>query len=192
MAEIRCATCLLRPVLVADAASIARHANDRDIWINLRDRFPHPYELGHAEAFAARLATDEVQTTFAIVVDGQASGTISLMPGTDVERVSAEIGYWLGKAFWGRGVMTDAVRALTTYAFDTLKFNRIFALPFADNVASLRVLEKAGYVREGAMRRSAIKDGRLRNQYMYGTYDDTWPTRMASAVDSPIPPLPIG
>jgi [ribosomal protein S5]-alanine N-acetyltransferase len=115
-----------------------------------------------------------VQTTFAIVVDGEAAGSISLVPGTDVERISAEIGYWIGKAVWGRGVMTDAVRATTTYAFDALQLNRVFAVPFADNLASARVLEKAGYTREGSMRRSVIKDGRIRDQLMLAAYDDTW------------------
>ena len=191
MAEIQCATCLLRPLVASDAPSLARHGNDRDVWINLRDRFPHPYLPMHAEEYAARLAIREVQTTFAIVVDGEAAGSISLVPGTDVERVSAEIGYWIGKAVWGRGVMTDAVRATTTYAFDALKLNRVFAVPFADNQASVRVLEKTGYIREGTMRRSVIKDGRIRDQLMFGAYDDTW-NRRADSGGSPIPSLPPG
>lgn len=173
--ELVCETCRLRAMVPSDAASLARHANDRDIWLNLRDRFPHPYGQADAEAYIARVAADDPTTSFAIVVDDSAVGGVGLMLGHDIERVSAEIGYWLGRAYWGRGIMTDAVRAATDYAFGTLDLRRVFAVPFAHNVASQRVLEKVGYVREGAMRRCAIKDGRLIDQFLYAAYDDRWP-----------------
>lgn len=175
--ELACPTCRLRPPRPGDAASLARHANDREIWLNLRDRFPHPYALSDAEAYIARVhegAQDPV-TAFAIEVGGEVAGGITLMPGHDIERVSAELGYWLGRAHWGRGVVTDAVRAVTGHAFATLGLRRVFAVPFAHNAASRRVLEKAGYVREGTMRRSAIKDGVLLDQHLYAAYDDLWP-----------------
>jgi RimJ/RimL family protein N-acetyltransferase len=85
----------------------------------------------------------------------------------DIERVSAEIGYWLGEAFWGRGICTDAVRAVTDYAMRTHGLTRVYAVPFTRNTASCRVLEKAGFVREACMRRSAIKDGHICDQYPY-------------------------
>ena len=108
-------------------------------------------------------------------LDYEAVGGLTLVPGHDIERVSVEIGYWLGRALWGRGIVTDAVRAATGHAFAALDARRVFAVPFADNVASHRVLEKAGYVREGTMRRSAIKDGVLHDQQLYAAYDDRWP-----------------
>ena len=86
---------------------------------------------------------------------------------SDVERVSAEIGYWLGEACWGRGVCTEALAAVTAYALDTYGLTRVFAVPFAHNAASCRVLEKAGYTMEGRLRRSAIKDGRICDQLLY-------------------------
>lgn len=175
--ELVCETCRLRAMVPSDAASLARHANDRDIWLNLRDRFPHPYTEADAEAYIAHIATKEPTTSFAIVVDDAAVGGVGLMLSHDIERVSAEIGYWLGRAYWGRGIITDAVRAATEYAFTTLDLRRVFAVPFAHNLASQRVLEKIGYVREGAMRRSAIKDGRLLDQFLYAAYDDRWPAR---------------
>ena len=89
---------------------------------------------------------------------------------TDVERVSAEIGYWLGESCWGRGIVTEALRAVTAEAFRRFELRRIYALPFADNPASVRVLEKAGYVLEGRLRQSAIKDGQIRDQLLYATY----------------------
>ena len=172
--ELVCPTCRLRPPRPGDAASLARHANDREIWLNLRDRFPHPYALSDADAYVARNAEQDPVTAFAIEVDGEVAGSITLMPGHDIERVSAELGYWLGRACWGRGIVTDAVRAVTGHAFATLGLRRVFAVPFAHNAASQRVLEKAGYVREGTMRRSAIKDGVLLDQHLYAAYDDRW------------------
>ena len=172
--EIRCATCLLRPLGAADAPSLARHAADDDVWRNLRDRFPHPYTLADAEAYIAAVAGRPRPTSFGIVVDGEAAGTVTLMLGEDIARHTAEIGYWLGRAFRGRGVITEAVRAATRHAFTELGMHRVFAVPFAHNAASCRVLEKAGYVLEGRMRRSAVKEGAILDQWLYAAYDDRW------------------
>jgi [ribosomal protein S5]-alanine N-acetyltransferase len=174
--EIVCSGCLLRPLAAGDAESLARHANDRGVWLNLRDRFPHPYTRADAEGYIAHAAARSPATSFGIVLDGEAIGAVSLRPGQDVERVGAEIGYWLGRAFWGRGIVTDAVRAATAYAFADLGLRRVFAVPFAHNAASHRVLEKASYVREGVLRHSAIKDGVLVDQHMFAACDDTWGT----------------
>jgi RimJ/RimL family protein N-acetyltransferase len=157
---------------VSDAQALASHANDRDVWLNLRDRFPHPYSVRDAEEYIAAVALRPVQTSFGVVIDGEAAGSVSLMLGQDVERTTAEIGYWLGRKFWRRGVATEAVRAATLYAFDQLGMHRVFAVPFGRNPASTRVLEKVGYVREGILRRSAIKDGELIDQILYAAYDD--------------------
>jgi len=104
---------------------------------------------------------------FAIAVDDEAVGGIGFTVLTDVERVSAEIGYWLGEAYWGRGIVTEALVAVTKYAVDACRLTRIYALPFAYNKASCRVLEKAGYAVEARLRRSAIKDGRIVDQVQY-------------------------
>lgn len=170
--EIQCASCLLRPLVPADAQALASRANDRDVWLNLRDRFPHPYSVRDAEEHVAAVAASPVQTSFGIIVDGEAAGSVSLMLGQDIERMTAEVGYWLGRAFWGRGIAAEAVRAATWYGFDQLGMHRIFAVPFGRNSASIRVLEKVGYVREGVMRRSAIKDGELIDQILFAAYDD--------------------
>jgi len=103
-------------------------------------------------------------------VDGEAAGGIGIELPTDVERVSAEIGYWLGESVWGRGIVTEALQAVTAQAFQQFDLTRIYALPFADNRASVRVLEKAGYMLEGHLRRSAIKDGTIRDQLLYAAY----------------------
>lgn len=168
--ELTLATCVVRNWRAGDLRSLVRHANDRDVWIHLRDRFPHPYLEEHGRTFLERIATQAPPRVWAIEVDGAAVGGIGLELLSDVERVSAEIGYWLGRACWGRGVMTEAVRAVTAEAFRQFDLTRIFALPFADNPGSIRVLEKAGYALEGRMPQSAIKDGRIRDQLLYGAY----------------------
>jgi ribosomal-protein-alanine N-acetyltransferase len=167
-------SCIVRDWTAGDLASLVRHANNRNVWINLRDRFPHPYTDTHAREFLAHVRQQDPTTVWAIEVDGEAAGAIGLVILTDIERVSAEIGYWLGEAHWGRGMTTAALKAVTTEAFRRFDLRRIFALPFADNVASIRVLEKAGYTLEGRMPDSAIKNGLIRDQRMYGAYRKNW------------------
>jgi RimJ/RimL family protein N-acetyltransferase len=162
--------CTIRPWAEADAAALQRHANNRRVSIHLRDRFPFPYEMEQARAFLGWIAKQDSPTVWAIEVGGEAVGGIGIEPETDVERVSAEIGYWLGESFWGRGIATAALTAVTAEAFKRFEFTRLYALPFADHAASVRVLEKAGYVREGHLRQSAIKDGRIRDQLLFAAY----------------------
>lgn len=138
--------------------------------MHLRDRFPYPYESEHARAFLGWIARQPSPTVWAIAVDGEAAGGIGIELHTDVERVSAEIGYWLGESVWGRGIATEALKAVTAEAFKRFDITRLYALPFADHAASVRVLEKAGYVREGHLRRSAIKNGRIRDQLLFAAY----------------------
>ena len=159
--------CELRPFVPEDAPSLAQMANDLTVWRNLRDMFPHPYTLEHARGFIQHTLSQTPGCHLAIVVDGQAVGSIGLKLGTDVERISAELGYWLGAHYRGRGIMTDAIRTFTDDAFESLSLTRIFALPFAQNVASCRALEKAGFVLESVLRCSCIKEGRITDQRQY-------------------------
>ena len=159
--------CELRPLLSEDASSLAQMANDITVWRNLRDMFPHPYTLEHAVRFIEHASSQSPTCHRAIVIDGQAVGTIGLKLGTDVERISAEVGYWLGAPYRGRGVMTEVIRAFTDEAFEIFSLSRNFALPFAYNVASCRALEKAGFVLEGVLQRACIKEGRIIDQWQY-------------------------
>jgi [ribosomal protein S5]-alanine N-acetyltransferase len=169
--------CLLRPLRSGDESSLARHGNDREIWLNMRDRFPHPYTEESGRTFIGYASQQEPQTIFGIEIEGEVIGVISLIPGYDIERVSCEMGYWLGKQYWGRGIVVDAIRTLTRHAFDALGMHRVFAIPFVHNKGSCRALEKAGFQLEGTLRRSAVKDGKVQDQYLYAAYDDTWPGR---------------
>src|SRR5919206_1949976 len=165
--EVDLGVCTVRPWRAGDAASLVRHANNRRIWRNLRDRFPHPYTPADAEAFLRSVIGTTPETSFAIAVEGAAVGGIGLTLAEDIHRRTAEIGYWLGEEYWGRGIATAAVRAVTEHALTSQDLRRVFALPFAENRASARVLEKAGFALEGVLRSSAVKDGRVLDQLLY-------------------------
>jgi RimJ/RimL family protein N-acetyltransferase len=160
-------SCEVRSWRMGDAEALARHADNHKIWLNLRDAFPHPYTSHDAREFIRSLRNRTPETTFAIAVNGEAAGSVGFVLRHDVERVSAEIGYWLAEPFWGRGIATEALVAATSFAIATHSLTRIYALPFAWNAASCRVLEKAGYVLEGRLRRSAIKNGVITDQMQY-------------------------
>jgi [ribosomal protein S5]-alanine N-acetyltransferase len=171
--ELELTRCTLRDLRMTDAPSLARHANDRRIWVQLRDRFPHPYTVADAQAFIAMVGAREPPICLGIVANDCVVGCIGLERLGDVNRCSAELGYWLGVAHWGQGIATEAINAITRWGHDTLELERIFAQPFANNLTSCRVLEKAGFVLEGTMRRSVIKDGAIRDQRLYAKVRST-------------------
>ena len=158
---------VLRDWREQDAPSLARYADNRKIWHCLRDLFPHPYRLEHAREFIRRAGAAEPRTVFAIATQTEAIGSIGLSLGQDVHRYTAELGYWLAEPYWGRGIATRAVQAMVEYAFGELALHRIHAEPFVPNLASARVLEKAGFSLEGRMRANAYKDGRIVDQWLY-------------------------
>ena len=112
-------------------------------------------------------SAEDPKTQFAVEVDGQAVGGIGFRIGQDVHRRSAEIGFWLGKKYWGRGIMTEAVGAVSDFAFAEFDLCRLFAAVFEWNPASMRVLEKAGYQCEGRLRKSVTKDGKTVDSMIY-------------------------
>lgn len=176
-----CGVCTVREWRVGDEEPLVRHANNREIWRNLRDQFPHPYTRADAEEWIAIASRQSPPSSFAIETDGEPVGGIGLKLRDDVERVSAEIGYWLGESLWNRGIMTAAVRAVTEHGFAQFSLTRVFAVPLLSNTASHRVLEKAGYVREGVLRRSAIKDGQVLDQVLFAITDVDLARRTAGA-----------
>lgn len=173
--------CTVRVWRMNDAESLVRHANNPNVARQLRDRFPHPYTRKDAQAFLKFARAAERPTNFAIEVDGEAVGGVGFVPGDDVERFSAEIGYWLGETYWGRGITTEALTLVTEYAFRSMNLLRIFALPFADNIGSARVLEKAGYEKEGILRASSVKYGQPRDQAIYARVNPAWRGASATA-----------
>lgn len=166
--------CLVRPWRMEDAESVVRHANNINVARQLRDRFPHPYTRANASAFLKAATSAPEPSNLAIDVGGEAVGAVGYVAGIDVERFSAEIGYWLGESFWGRGIATEALLLVTEHVFDKLNMLRLFALPFADNAGSIRVLEKAGYVREAVLRASSVKYGEPRDQLLFARVNTAW------------------
>ena len=159
---------VLRPWREGDEEALARYANNRKVWINVRDHFPHPYTLEHAREWLGRQITaPEPPLNLAIEYAGEAIGSVGVQPMTDVSRFTAEVGYWLGEPFWGRGFAPEALRGLTGYAFERFPLERLEGWVFAWNPSSGRVLEKAGYELEATLRRSAFKDGQFIDCHVY-------------------------
>lgn len=166
--------CSVRQWRKTDAAALVHHANNAKVARHLRDRFPHPYTTRDAALFLKHATAESDPTNLAIDVGGTAVGAVGYVPGRDVERFSAEIGYWLGEDFWGRGIATEALQLVTAHAFTAMNFLRLFALPFAENAASVRVLEKAGYTCEGRLHSSSVKYGVPKDQLLYARVNAAW------------------
>ena len=158
---------MLRTWRIEDAPELAAAANNRNVWLRLRDRMPHPYSLADAETYVRNRSEQENEIMLCIEVDGHVAGGIGLHPGADVARIGAELGYWLAEPLWGRGIMSEAVQAIVHRGFATMPIERVEAYVFANNPASVRVLEKCGFQFEGRLRRSVIKDGQVLDSLLY-------------------------
>jgi ribosomal-protein-alanine N-acetyltransferase len=164
---------VLRDWREEDANSIEIHANDERVAHTMGDRFPHPYTFDDAAWFIVRAMRTESGKSWAIEINGEACGCIGVDPGEGVERHSAELGYWLGRAYWGEGIATAAVRAIVPHAMRELKLYRLQARVFADNPASMKVLERCGFEPEAVLRRQVVKGERLLDMHIYAITRDT-------------------
>ena len=156
----------LREWRPSDKASLVKYANNRKVWMNVGDTFPHPYTMSDALEWIARNQNKAPTTEFAIATKDEAIGGI----GIEIQRGktrSAGVGYWLGEPFWNKGIMTGALMAFTEYAFDNFDLVRIYARVIENNPASMRVLKKAGFIYEGRWRKSVVKDGKLLDTVRY-------------------------
>lgn len=162
-------TCDIRKWRLTDAASLAENLNNKKVMDNLRDGLPYPYTERDAAEFIQSMLTADADKTFAFAVtlDDVAIGSIGVFRGVNVHRRTAEIGYYLGEPYWGRGYMTGAVKKACDYVFSHSDIVRIFADPYDYNIASQRVLEKAGFTFEGTLRQNAVKNGRILDMKMY-------------------------
>lgn len=157
----------LRPFHESDISPMAHLINNRKIWNNIRDFIPHPYFEQDAREFIGFCNQEDPKMTFAIEYEGEFVGAVGLVPQTDVYRISAEIGYWLGEPFWGKGIMTEAVKQMVDYAFKQLNLIRIFTGVFDFNKGSQRVLEKAGFKLECIFEKALIKNEVVCDEYRY-------------------------
>lgn len=153
-----------------DADHLVRHANNPKIAARVRDRFPNPYTLRDAKEFLRAVSKpldDGPEFVLAIDVGGECVGGIGIIRGTDIERISAELGYWLGEQYWGHGIVTAAITEFAPWVMDRFGLLRLHADTFHDNPASARVLEKAGFIKESVKRRAAIKLGEVKDLNVY-------------------------
>jgi [ribosomal protein S5]-alanine N-acetyltransferase len=157
----------LRSYLPQDAPLLARYANDARVTAYMRDGAPREYTVDEAAAWIELVRAQTPECQFSIEIDGAIVGGIGLELQPDVYAHSAELSYWIAEPYWGRGVATRAVAALTDHAFWQLRLTRLYARVFEGNTASIRVLEKCAYELEGRLRRAAYKDGRYVDQRLY-------------------------
>jgi len=148
----------IRPWKPEDAGALAAICNNRKIWLNVRDRFPHPYTVANAVEWIKFTGDQKPMQNMAIVYKGRIAGSIGVMPKEDVYRKSIEIGYFLGEPFWGKGIATLAVGQLLEYIKTNFDVIRVYAEVFKHNTASMRVLEKNGFHLEGIREKAVIKN----------------------------------
>ncbi len=168
------AGCVIRPWTLDDAPAIVRRADNPNVSRWLRDRFPSPYRLADAEAFLRGVTEGGREMAWAVEVGGEPIGGVGLVMGRDVERYSAELGYWLAEPFWGRGFATATVRRVVDHAFSDLGLLRVWAVTFDANPASARVLEKSGFVFEGVQRSAAVKRTRAHDLLVWAQVNPVW------------------
>ena len=162
-----CEKCRVRNWRLSDKPSLLRLADNRNVARNLAHRFPHPYTEADADAWFVLLANTPQPTHWAIDVDGEAVGGIGIDVGEGIYSRTARFGYWLGEPFWGQGIMTAAVRATSDFVLDHFGLVRLEAPVFEWNPASMRVLEKCGFVREGVQRKGVFKEGQIIDAVVY-------------------------
>jgi ribosomal-protein-alanine N-acetyltransferase len=155
------------------ARDIQALANNKSIAENLKDGFPHPYVLQNAKDFLLLVKQGLLGHVFGIFLADQFIGIGSILPQHDIYKKNGEIGYWIGEPYWGKGYGRQAVRLLTTYAFDEMQLVRVFAGVFAKNKASMKVLEYAGYKLEAIMKSSIIKYGVITDEYIFSILNAT-------------------
>lgn len=166
---IEAGPCRIRSWQYKDLPSLTRNANNVKIWRGVRDLFPSPYTEAHAERWLELAINQHPECNFAIEVGDSAVGGIGLVMQLDVHRLGAELGYWLGEEYWGKGIMTAAVRHFTEFAHSTYGLVRIYALVYDWNLASAKVLEKNGYVLEARLQKNAVKNGEIIDELLFAS-----------------------
>ncbi|TGX97070.1 N-acetyltransferase [Hominisplanchenecus murintestinalis] len=161
--------CRIRKWELSDAKDLAAALSNRKVQDNLRDGLPYPYtEQDGKEFISAMLSADENETfAFAITVNNMVIGSIGIFRQGNIHRQTAELGYYIAEEYWGKGIMTEAVKQICEYVFANSDIIRIYAEPFAYNIASCRALEKAGFQYEGTLRSNAVKNGKVIDMKMY-------------------------
>lgn len=151
----------------SDLKSLVKYANNWKIAQNLTDKFPHPYNMEDGKTFLNFAMNNKQALMLAIEADSEAIGSIGIFPQEDIHRNNAELGYWLAEPFWGKGIITSAIKKIVELGFNKFDINRIFARPFGSNKASQKALEKAGFQLEAHFKKSLIKDNKFEDELVY-------------------------
>ena len=157
----------LEDIKLTSSEAIQQLANNYAIAKNLRNIFPHPYTIEDAVSFLELASNGSLGYLFGIYDNNTFVGCCSLIPQPDVYRINAEIGYWIGESYWGKGYATEAVKLLIDYAFEELDLLRVYACVFEYNTGSMRVLEKVGFEKEAIIKYSIIKEGKILDEHLY-------------------------
>ncbi len=157
----------LRIWKMVDLESLVRCANNKTIWDNLTDAFPHPYTREAGLNYIEKASKEYPVKIFAIEFQNEVVGSIGIFPDTDVYRKNAAIAYWVAEPFWGKGIATEAIRRMVKYGFATFDITRIYAKPFGKNGASHKVLEKTGFLLEGILNGTVFKNDEFLDEFIY-------------------------
>ncbi len=158
---------ILRNWQEKDIKALVKNANNKEIWDNLRDEFPYPYTELAAKQWIIIANKDKPPTNFAIIYKGITVGGIGIIIQSDIFRINAEIGYWVGKKYWNKGIATKALKAMVNYSFETFDINRLYAHVFESNNASISVLKKSGFLKEACLKKSVVKNNKIHDCYIY-------------------------
>lgn len=151
-----------------DVDSIVKHANDLEVSKYMRDSFPYPYTKENAIQWIDFVKKNYPKLLFAIADEYELIGGIGAVPQSDVHRFSAEIGFWVGRMHWNKGITSKALPVFCKYLFSKFSFNRLVANVFEGNDASRKVLEMNGFILEGTHRKSVFKENKFVDHYTYG------------------------
>lgn len=164
----------IRKIVDTDAKSIAQNLNNKNVWNGLRDYVPHPYTIDDGHAYIKMIKESELNHAYGILYNNDFAGIIGFHLQQDVYRHSAEVGYWLGEPYWGKGIASTALPLIVKIAFDEHDLKKLFAGVFANNAGSIRVLEKSGFTKEGTGKNSIIKNGKYLDEVRYGLLNPTY------------------
>ncbi len=157
----------LRPWRITDLDSLVKHANNFKIAKNMTDQFPFPYTISKGKVFIDFVSSVNPPNILAIDIAGEAVGAVGIHPQSDIQKMNAEMGYWLSESYWGKGIMTEAIKQMTDHAFKTWKINRIYARPFGNNIGSQKALEKAGFKLEARFEKTFYKNDEYVDELIY-------------------------
>ena len=168
--KIRLSKAIIRHFKMSDKSSISKQANNRKIWLNVRNAFPYPYTEENAGQWIGSILEEKTKTKFAIAVDGKAIGGIGVEMKEDVYSKTMELGYWIGESYWNKGIITEAIRVISDYIFDKFDVMRLEAHVYHWNIGSMRALEKAGFEKEAVLKNRVFKNGEYVDEYIFVSF----------------------